>query len=157
MKAADQVWLAVAALERASGSASGFSASEIIEWIEESGCGSARRDTIRAHVSSHNLATAKPSPDRFRMLTRTSRGRVRLYRPGDPYHPDRAAGATAPESDTLPAEYRDLVDWYKGGRRTEDHAEADSLLRLAAFMRSTGVWRGIEPDAYVAELRAGWD
>ncbi len=46
------------------------------------------------------------------MLYEDSRGRKRLYRPGDPCHAERETGKIHPDrQDLLPA-YQSLVDWY---------------------------------------------
>ena len=45
------------------------------------------------------------------MLHGSARGRRRLYRPGDPVHPERK-GKTHPEKRDIPERYRSLVNWY---------------------------------------------
>jgi hypothetical protein len=45
------------------------------------------------------------------MLHSSARGRRRLYRKGDPVHPERK-GKIYPERRQLPERYRPLVDWY---------------------------------------------
>lgn len=46
------------------------------------------------------------------MLYEDSRGRKRLYRPGDPCHSERANGKIHPDKQDLPPAYQSLVDWY---------------------------------------------
>ena len=47
------------------------------------------------------------------MLTRTGTGRRRLFRPGDPEHPDRQGGKVLPLREELPEKYHYLLDWYE--------------------------------------------
>src|SRR5262249_42419024 len=67
---------------------------------------------LPVHASKHCVANKSPNPGSYRMLLETSRGRRRLFKPGDPFHPSRAKGKIRPEKDELPAEHRSLIDWY---------------------------------------------
>jgi hypothetical protein len=46
------------------------------------------------------------------MLHQTGRGRRRLFRNGDPTHPERT-GKTHPNAGEIPEPYRYLIDWYE--------------------------------------------
>jgi hypothetical protein len=91
------------------------------------------------------------------MLFETSEGRRRLFRSGDPYHPDREKGKIIPDSGELPIEYEGLLAWYDDWSRSSrsDSDESDPLLRL----RGTGahLWADETPDAYVERLRKDWE
>jgi hypothetical protein len=57
----------------------------------------------------------------------------------------------------VPAELRHIVDWYDSAVvRAATHAE-DPILELREFSQRIGIWRGIDPDEYVRQLRADWD
>src|SRR5881397_2372919 len=81
----------------------------------------------------------------------------RLYRPGDAAHPSRK-GKTAPNRAELPEKYHELLDWYeqeycKGSAKQET---GDSLFDQMWGL-GQHLWSGNEADAYVAELREGWE
>ena len=156
MKAATQVWLGVALLHREQGRDRDFAKSEIERRIqEEHWIGGVTAETLSSHISGHSVASSKPSPDRDRLLTRTSRGRYRLYRPGDVTHEGRAQGRTTPDENDLPAYRRDLLCWY-----AEEYAQAGREAAMEEFvrlMRESGAFRGVDADSYVRDLRSGWD
>jgi len=157
MKIATQIWLATALLQRERGLDHDIPVGDVVALARSSSWNGARAESLAAHVSSHCIATAKPSPDRYRMLTRTRRGHVRLFRRGDPYHPGRKDGPTHPSREEVPAELRHIVDWYDSAvARAATHAE-DPILELREFSQRIGIWRGIDPDEYVRQLRADWD
>ncbi len=111
MKVADEVWTSVALLHRENPERTDFAVEEIKA--------RARREnwTIRpgfnVHASYHCLANKPANPANHRMLYEDSRGRKRLYKPGDPCHSERQNGKVHPDKpDLLPA-YQPLVDWYE--------------------------------------------
>jgi hypothetical protein len=69
------------------------------------------RPGVWQHIVSHCVASNRPNPAQYRMLHGSARGRRRLYRPGDPVHPERK-GKIYPERRDIPERYRSLVDWY---------------------------------------------
>jgi bifunctional DNA-binding transcriptional regulator/antitoxin component of YhaV-PrlF toxin-antitoxin module len=110
MKVADEVWTSVALLHKENPERADFSIEEIKA--------RARRENwpirpgFNVHASYHCLANKPPNPANHRMLYEDSRGRKRLYRPGDPCHSERKVGKIHPDKrDLLPA-YHSLVDWY---------------------------------------------
>lgn len=109
IKVADQGWIALGLLHRENADRSDFRSDEVLA--------RARREFgellpgVRAHLSSHSVASAKPDPGTHRMITRTERGRLRLFRPGDPVHPDRK-GKMSPRPEDIPAKYHPLLEWY---------------------------------------------
>ena len=158
MKVATSVWLAIARLQHEYGLDADFAVGDAIEAALLEAGPDANRQSIAAHISSHCVATCRPSPDRYRMLTRTTRGRVRLFREGDPYHPDRRDGATVPRPEDVPAASRHLLGWYTGAMADCQMSDFDSIVReLRELGEESGLWKGVDPDDYVASLRAGWD
>jgi hypothetical protein len=153
MKAADTVWVAAALLQRERGRDADMSVAEIVDRAAE--LNGASRSTLQTMASQHLVATARPSPDKYRMLTAVGRGRRRLYRPGDPVDPGRLDSPTHPEIGSLPAGYRELVDWYRS--ELAPGLDEDPMEELVRYARESGVWRGIDADQFVAELRAGWE
>ncbi|MFN0148772.1 MAG: hypothetical protein ACKVT1_19895 [Dehalococcoidia bacterium] len=156
MKAATQVWLGLALLHREHGRNADFTRFDIERRIAaEPWAGGVTPSTIAAHVAGHCVGSARPSPDRDRMLTRTTRGRYRLYRPGDSVHPGRASGRMMPDAADLPPSLTYLLAWYEdtyAGRSRER-----AMDELIAGMRASGIWRRIDPDAFIREQRASWD
>ena len=60
-----------------------------------------------------------------------------------------------PDADDLPAECRDLLEWYAGDYAVADRASAmDEFVRL---MRESRAFEGVDADAYVEQSREGWD
>ena len=157
MKAADTVWVAAALLQRERGPDADMSVAEIVDRAAE--LNGVARSTLQTMASQHLVATARPSPDRYRMLTAVGRGRRRLYREGDPYDVARTAGPTHPDASSLDDEFRDLVGWYEDAFREATPAvnRLDAMEDLIRYARESGVWRGVAADQYVAELRAGWE
>ena len=158
LRVADEVWIATAILHRQHPEREDFSVAEIAGRAEAERAGSSPlRSGFRTHASQHCVANKAPNPGRYRMLVETSRGRRRLFRPGDPCHPDRRTGKDAPNPDDVPLAYRPLIDWYRseyvrgGERRGEGE---DPILALLGLGRS--MWTNESPDAYVERLREGW-
>ena len=115
MRVADAVWVAAAMLHRAYPDRSDFSVAEIVAKVAAENMAGAgmHGPSVQAYASVHCVAGKRPRPNRAKMLTETSRGRRRLYRPGDPCHPDRRSGNQAPDRNALPPAYRCLLDWYR--------------------------------------------
>jgi len=110
VKVADEVWTSVALLHKENPERTDFSVEEIKA--------RARRENWRirpgfsVHASYHCLANKPANPANHRMLYEDSRGRKRLYRPGDPCHAERKTGKIHPDREDLLPAYQSLVDWY---------------------------------------------
>ena len=108
--------------------------------------------------NQHCVANKVPNSGRYRMLFETSKGRRRLFRPGDPCHPRRISGKDVPRDDEIPPAYRELVDWYRneyaGGGGDGGGHEADPILSLRGLGKA--IWADEDPDAYVDRLRERW-
>jgi hypothetical protein len=161
IKVADEVWLAVAMLHQCQPEKLDFTVEEIMEFART-------RNELRflgpirpgfyVHVIQHCVANRPPSPARYRMLFETSSGRRRLFRPGDPCHPERARGKSMPRVDDLPENFfRGVLAWYRDWNRNvvEDRIKNDPLLAL----RGSGkhIWADEHADEYVRRLRGGWE
>ena len=153
IRVADEVWIVTALLHRRHPDRDDFTVSEIVRQAEtEKVADGPLRAGVRSHVYQHCVANKAPNSGRYRMLFETSKGRRRLFRPGDPCHPRRNSGKEVPRDDEIPPAYRELVDWYRneyaggGGGR-----EADSILSLRGLGKA--IWADEDPDAYVDRLR----
>jgi hypothetical protein len=150
---ADEIWVATALLHREHRDRPDFTLSEIVQRAEREGVSAEHRASLRPHASRHCVANAAPSPSVHRMLVETGKSTRRLFRPGDPFHPDRSRGKTRPDKEDLPEAHRYLLDWYTG--EWAPASTGDPLLQLY------GTWKdlldGKSVDDYVRELREGWD
>jgi hypothetical protein len=113
IKVADEIWLATSLLHRENPGRVDFSVVEIVERAMREKLAGGYRPGLQIHASTHCVATKPPNPARHRLLSETGRGRRRLFRPGDKFHPDRKGGKTRPDPEALPAKYRYLFDWYE--------------------------------------------
>ncbi len=110
MRVADEVWLAVALLQRENPGRTDFAVQEIKARARNENW--QIRPGFNQHVSYHCVASKPADPVNHRMLHEDSRGRRRLYRKGDPCHPDRETGRILPNLFDLPPQYKPLIDWY---------------------------------------------
>ncbi len=108
-RVADQAWIALALLHAENPERSDFRTDEVLA--------RAKREFgplapgVRQHLSSHAVASIAPSTGKYRMVTRTGRGRLRLFRTGDPVH-DKRSGKSVPHEDEIPTKHRRLLSWY---------------------------------------------
>ena len=158
IKVADEVWIAAATLQRRHPNREDFTVAEIVAQAEAENATGARplRTGVTIHAYLHCVANRKPNPARLRMLTETSRGRRRLYRPGDPCHPDRRSGKHVPKRGEVPSAYLGLIDWYQCEYAGEmAPPETDPILALMGLGKE--IWADEDADAYVNRLREGWN
>jgi len=132
MTLADSVWLATALLHRESSTASDFSVQEIIKRASDEKLVRGFTPGLPVYTSKHCVANKAPNPGRYRILIETTRGRRRLFKNGDPFHPDRKGGKIRPDRADLPLEYQPLVDWYDEAYSKQP---ANSPLSLAVSHR----------------------
>jgi|SRR6266404_6267960 len=149
LKVATEVWIATAILHREHPEQSDFAVKTILERIEVEHLADYRRG-LQPNVSSHCVAQKKPDPGNYRFLTDTGRGRRRLFRGGDPFHPNRKSGPITPREDDLPTKYRDLLRWYreeydqrapKTSGRPQDYGTTRALLRFVGLIPADDVKR----------------
>lgn len=109
IRVADEAWIATALLHKENPSVEDFGLDEIYDRALKEFHD--KRPGLRQHIVSHAVASNPPDPAQMRMLHSSSRGRRRLFRPGDPTHPERS-GKMYPEKRDIPERYHSLVDWY---------------------------------------------
>lgn len=149
---ADEVWIATALLHREHPDQADFSLQEIGARLRRESVSPELRRGVQPHISLHCVANRGPNPSVLRMLLETGKSRRRLFRPGDPFDPDRASGKTHPRREDIPSKYHPLLDWYEKEWAAEP--TTDPLLDLA--QRHKDVWNEVDADRYVRELREGW-
>ena len=155
VKVADEVWLAAASLHRQHPDRTDFAIDEIMAEAESADVtGKPLRPGVKVHVYQHCVANKPPNPGRYRMLFETARRRRRLFRPGDPCHPRRANGKDVPARDAVPAQHRDLIDWYHQEYSDANDQAEDPVLALRGLGKE--IWAGEDADAYVRRQRADW-
>lgn len=157
VRVADEVWIATALLQREHPDRGDFAVAEIVARARDENLTGAPslRPGLRAHVVQHCVAAKPPSPNRYRMLVETARGRRRLYLPTDRCHPGRLDGKSVPQRQQIPEAYHPLVDWYEDlCERAEPSRAQDPILALRGLGKE--LWRGEVADAYVQRLREGW-
>ena len=155
LKVADEVWVATALLHREQPCQEGFDAAEIVARAEKMHPGEPCRAGVLPHIYSHCVANREPVSGRYRMLFRSAGGKYRLFRASDDYHPKREKGKVMPSKDTLPREYRHLVDWYNSqdNEPQELTMENDPIMRLKGLGKE--LWRELGGgDAVIAWLRS---
>jgi len=153
LKVADEVWIAAALLQRENPAQQDFSIDEIVDRAAKEALFGTLRPGLYVHVVQHCVANRPPNPGRYRMLLETGPGRRRLFRKGDPYHPQREGGKTTPAPDQMPNGYADLLHWYDtwASAAVKNVLETDPLLRLVGSGRA--LWKDEHADEYVNRLR----
>ena len=157
VRVADEVWIAAALLQRENPEQPDFSIKEIVARASQENMTGQLRPGVYVHVVQHCVANRRADPGRYRILFETSRGRRRLFREGDPYHPSREGSQITPEPGNMPDKYANLLSWYRewSSRAVATRAETDPLLALKAS--GLHLWAGERPDDYVRRLREGWE
>ena len=158
LKVADEVWIAAVLLHRERPGQPDFSVEEIVERAHKEALQAPLRPGVYVHVIQHCVANRAPSPSRYRMLLETSEGRRRLFRQGDPFHPDREGGKITPRREDLPYGYSGLLSWYEEWSATgavSDQEKQDPLLGLRGSGKQ--LWADEHADDYVRRLREGWE
>ena len=157
IRVADEVWIATALLHRHHPERDDFTVGEIVRWAEaEQVTGAERlRPGVQVHAYLHCVANKAPNPGRYRMLVETTKGRRRLFKPGDPCHPLRASGKDVPDAREIPSTYAELLDWYRHKYIGADGgSDADPILSLRGMGKE--IWAQEDADTYVNRLREGW-
>lgn len=157
LRVADEVWVIVAMLHRENPNREDFTIEEIMDRANNEHATGVLRPGFYVHVIQHCVANRPPNPGRYRMLVETQKDRRRLYRTGDPYHQKRDGSKTTPEPEELPTQYRNLLDWYRDeyNANRANAIENDPLLKLRGSGKE--IWKGIDPDEYIRQLREGWE
>ena len=101
-KVADEVWIAAALLHREHPEAPDFLIEDTVDRARREGLSQPLRPGVYVHVVLHCVANRPANPGRYRILFETAEGRRRLYRIGDPYHPDREGSKITPDPEDIP-------------------------------------------------------
>ena len=157
IRVADEVWIATALLHRRYPEEGDFTVGEIVRRAraEKITGVESLRPGVQVHAYLHCVANKPPNPGRYRMLVETSKGRRRLFRPGDPCHPGRSTGKGIPSDDEIPARYGALLDWYRNEYvGSGGHPIMDPILALRGLGEE--IRTDEDADAYASRLREGW-
>jgi hypothetical protein len=156
LKVADEVWIATALLHRERPELTDFSIEEIVARAQRENLYGSLRPGVYVQVVQHCVANRPANPGRYRMLYETTAGRRRLFRKGDPEHPDRRDAKSTPSRNDLPSGYGGLLTWYEDwcAQAANRALENDPLLSLVGSGRH--LWAEEHADGYVDRLRAGW-
>ena len=157
IRVADEVWIATALLHRQHPEQNDFTVGEIVRRAEsEKVTGAGRlRPGVQVHAYLHCVANKAPNPGRYRMLIETTKGRRRLFRPGDPCHPLRTSGKGVPDAREIPPSYGALLDWYRREYvSAAGEIDVDPILSLRGMGKA--IWAQEDADTYVNRLREGW-
>ena len=155
IRLADEVWIATALLHRERPDSIDFSLKEIEERLLAEGLTESARRGVYPHISTHCVANRPRDRARYRMLFETAPSRRRLFRDGDPYDRGREGGKVTPRRSEIPPGYHVLLDWYEQQYAPATSTAADPLQDLASRYRD--LWKGVNPDAYVRDLREGFE
>lgn len=156
IKVADELFVAVALLQREHPEQEAFSVQEILKKAKEENLAGNLRPGLKIHAYSHAVANLPAHGGRYRILFKTASGKLRLLRAGDDVHPDRNQKIW-PDPEDLPERYRHLVAWAK--KQYSQHSSQRSRWLEGIFqMRGLGkkLWAGQDADAYVDQLRREW-
>jgi hypothetical protein len=176
---AAEVFIATALLHREQPGRSDFTIKEIVSRAARENIAGEMRPGVNVHASQHCVANKAPNPARNRMLFAPGTHTRRLLLPGDEVHLERT-GKIFPDPGDIPPRYLSLLEWakkrYEEGRlserptaephtaRVEEAARAEpekaqrwleSLFELRGLGKE--LWKDVDPDEYVRQLREGWE
>lgn len=156
LKVANEVFVATALLHKENPEREDFTIGEIVARAAKEGLAGELRPGVRVHASLHCVANRPPNPGRYRMLYATGERTRRLPRSSDDVHPERT-GKIWPESESVPPEYRELIEWAKqqyGKDVPRQSRWVEGILQMRGMGRE--LWHGDDPDEYVRKLRENW-
>lgn len=168
MLLADRIWIAVAMLHRQLPEREGFTKDEIRQKLRESGLmDGLKPGSVAAHLKEHMVANVPTTSTKYRMLHKTDRDLLRLFRPGDPVDPSRHSRhpqrdsrpplKSKPRREEIPVEFLPLLDWYSAWciERAPNSGvvnyDDDPLVQLIGSGRE--IWADEHADDYVNRLR----
>jgi hypothetical protein len=158
VKVADELFLVVALLTKENPDQVSFSIPEILARAEKEGLGKHRRDqgSLKQHAYEHAAANVPPGRGQYRLVFREKDNTVRLLHAGDHVHPDRN-GKEWPTEAEIPEKYRPLVKWAQD-RFANNRSAGKPWLHELLALRGLGkeIWKGVDADKYVDELRGDW-
>ena len=162
VKVADELFLVLALLHREHPEQEAFTICDIKRRASAEGIGAARTDqrSLRIHAYEHAAANRPPGKGgKYRMVFRQEDNRIRLLRASDYVHPERHQ-KFYPDLQEIPPKYRELVEWAKEWQGKETGTKpGERWLAGLHQLRGLGkdIWAGVDPDAYVRNLREGWE
>jgi len=158
IKVADEVFIATALLHKEFPDRVDFTQNEIVRRAERENLYGELRRGVSVHVSLHCVANKAPNSCTYQMLYALPNGNRRLVLPGDDRHPGRV-GKMFPDPEEVPIQYHDLILWarerYAGGKRLTPPRWLDSIFQI--FGSGKEIWKGVDPDEYVRDLRKDWE
>jgi len=157
-KVADELFIVVALLSREHPERASFSIPEILDRAVREGLGAHREDqrSLKQHAYEHAAANVVPGKGKYRLVFRERDNTIRLLEPGDYVHPERN-GKQWPDISEIPQKYGELIAWAQTrfAKRTGDSKPwLFELLQLRGLGKE--IWKGVDPDGYVADLRGDW-
>lgn len=157
----DEIWIATALLTRERPAEADYAVEDIMARAEQENIHGSVRKGLEGYARVHCCANKPPSPSALKMLYATGRNRRRLYRPTDDHHPGRT-GRSVPALHDIPETYHELVDWWiqqVASFPLVERPQGKSFLKAMEELRAAGkdTWKGVDADAYVRQLREGWD
>lgn len=162
VKVADELYLIVALLHRENPGANAFTIAQILERAAKEGLGASRADqrSLRQHAYEHAAANVPPGKQggKYRMVFREADNRIRLLRASDYVHPERHQ-KLRPNLEDIPERYHELVRWAEKWQKRGGEQSSVKWLSGLHELRGLGreVWRGVDPDKYVRDMREGWE
>src|SRR4030042_4921077 len=111
IKIADEIWICTALLHKENPYKTDFSVAEIVDRGGEENIFGRLRPGVIVHVNLHCVANKRPNPANYRTLYETARGRRRLFKAGDNFHPYREGGKTHPLPEEIPEKFQSLLSW----------------------------------------------
>ncbi len=154
---ATEVFLATCLLHREHPEREDFTVKEIVKRAAKENLFGTLRPGVQVHASTHCVANRRPNPLAHSMLYATGKSTRRLLRAGDDVYPGRNEKHW-PAAAEVPPRYLDLLEKAKKdyAMKSERHErKPHPLLKLVGL--GAEIWRGVDPDVYVRELREGWD
>lgn len=157
----DEIWIATALLTRERPAEVDYAVEDIMARAAQENIHGSVRKGLEGYARVHCCANKPPSPSALKMLYATGRNRRRLYRPTDDHHPGRT-GRSVPALHDIPETYHELVDWWMqqvASFPPVERPQGKSFLKAMEELREAGkdTWKGVDADAYVRQLREGWD
>ena len=106
-----RVWVTTATLHKENPTRSSFTVDEIRQKVHKQGFSTHAKKTIDIHIMAHCVANAPLNQcTSHRKLCRVGKSLYRLYRNGDPCDEAKLNGKTHLPPETLPPEYKELVE-----------------------------------------------
>lgn len=135
-----ELWIAAALLHKTDPETQALPVSEIRAQLLRLNPSRAKQKAVNVYLSDHCVANKKRNPHSIgaRIFLDVGYGMRRLYKPGDPTHPDRLHGKYKPERSEIPERFWPLLDWYDNQYRT-------ALPKEGAERASFG--QGLQPDS----------